>query len=58
MLLLDIIGGKNGNELKTDDDFAKAGAAARAIQDNDLAAIGADVKAEQVKLKVETTPKC
>lgn len=58
MLLLDIIGGRNGNELKTSDDFAKAGAAARALKDTDLDAIGTDVKTSQDKLKGQMKPKC
>jgi len=58
MLLLDLEWGKGGSELQDPDDFAKAGAAARAIKEADLADIGADFKAEQDKFRDETTPKC
>ncbi len=58
MLLLDLVGGSGGRELEDADDYAKAAAAARALKEDDLAAIGSDFKAEEDKFKDETTPKC
>ncbi|CAK7568439.1 MAG: hypothetical protein SEPTF4163_006429 [Sporothrix epigloea] len=58
MILLDLVGGKSGSELTDGDDFAKVAAAARAVKENDLAAIGADFKAEVDKFNSITKPHC
>ncbi len=58
MILLDLVGGKGGGELRSADDFSKAAAAARALKEDDLAAIGADFKVQQDKFRDRTTPKC
>ncbi len=58
MLLLDLVGGGAGRELKSGDDFASAAAAARLVTEDDLSAMGAEFKAKQDKFKDETTPHC
>lgn len=56
MLLLDIVGGKGGSELRDADGFAKAAAAAKAVTEDDLVAIGPSFKAQQDTFKRTLEP--